>query len=94
KGYARNAIYYKADAKDISATDLREASYCRVKIPRQDIVPLGIKSLPKGDFWMYVTDFNAAEFPNKADPILQTYAETFMTGCLQTQAEFNLPEFG
>lgn len=94
KGYVMNAIYYKADAKDISATDLREASYCRVKIPRKDIVPLGIKSLPKGDFWMYVKDFKAAEFPNKNYPILQTYADVFMTGCLQTQAEFNLTEFG
>ncbi|MBK2357760.1 gamma-glutamylcyclotransferase ChaC [Francisella hispaniensis] len=94
KGYAMNAIYYKADAKDISATDLREASYCRVKIPRKDIVPLGIKSLPKGDFWMYVKDFKDAEFPNKNYPILQTYADVFMTGCLQTQAEFNLTEFG
>ncbi|NDU13260.1 gamma-glutamylcyclotransferase, partial [Francisella tularensis subsp. holarctica] len=51
-------------------------------------------SLPKGDFWMYVKDFKDAEFPNKDYPILQTYADTFMTGCLQTQAEFNLTEFG
>ncbi|AJI47002.1 gamma-glutamylcyclotransferase [Francisella philomiragia] len=94
KGYVMNAIYYQANASDISATDLREASYCRVKIPHKDIVPLGIKSLPKGDYWMYVKDFKDAEFPNKDYPILQTYADVFMTGCLQTQAEFNLTEFG
>ncbi|WP_150466423.1 gamma-glutamylcyclotransferase family protein [Francisella sp. SYW-9] len=94
QGYAMNAIYYKASASDISATDLREASYCRVKVPRKDIVPLGVKSLPKGDFWMYVKDFKDAEFPTKKYPILQTYADVFMTGCLQTQAEFDLTEFG
>ncbi|GAB4224660.1 MAG: hypothetical protein Kow0076_7470 [Francisella sp.] len=49
-GYLMNAIYYKADASDISATDLREATYCRVKVPTKDITPLGIKSLPQGDF--------------------------------------------
>lgn len=43
---------------------------------------------------MYVKDFKDAEFPNKDYPILQTYADVFMTGCLQTQAEFNLTEFG
>lgn len=94
KGYTMNAIYYKASANDISATDLREASYCRVKIPRKDIIPLGVKSLPKGDYWMYVKDFKDAEFPTSEFPILQTYADVFMTGCLQTQADFNLTEYG
>ncbi|KEI35538.1 hypothetical protein FRA_33c05310 [Francisella sp. W12-1067] len=94
KGYTMNAIYYKASANDILATDLREASYCRVKIPRKDILPLGVKSLPKGNFWMYVKDFKDAEFPNKDFPILQTYADVFMTGCLQTQAAYRLSEFG
>lgn len=94
KGYVMNAIYYKAKASDISATDLREASYCRVKIPRKDLLPLGVKSLPKGDYWMYVKDFKDAEFPTEKFPILQTYADVFLTGCLQTQADFNLTEFG
>lgn len=94
KGYAMNAIYYESSAKEISATDLRESSYCRVKIPRKDLVPLGIKSLPKGDFWMYVKDFKDTKFPTRDFPILQTYADVFITGCLQTQAEFNLTEFG
>jgi len=94
KDYAMNAIYYKAKADDIAATDLREASYCRVKVPRKDIIPLGVKSLPKGDYWMYVKDFKDAEFPTQNFPILQTYADVFMTGCLQTQADFNLTEFG
>ena len=94
KGYLMNAIYYKAKASDIAATDLREASYCRVKIPSNDLLPLGVKSLPKGDYWMYVKDFKDAEFPTRDFPILQTYADVFMTGCLQTQADFNLTEFG
>lgn len=94
KDYTMNAIYYKASASDIAATDLREASYCRVKIPNKDIIPLGVKSLPKGDYWMYVKDFKDAEFPTRDFPILQTYADVFMTGCLQTQAEFNLTEYG
>lgn len=94
KGYVMNAIYYKSTANEISATDLREASYCRVKIPSKDLLPLGVKSLPKGDYWMYVKDFKDAEFPIQNFPILQTYADVFLTGCLQTQAEFNLTEFG
>ncbi|MDE4978193.1 gamma-glutamylcyclotransferase, partial [Francisella tularensis subsp. holarctica] len=77
KGYEINSIYFKDYAKFISATDLRDASYCRVKIPLKDIVPLGIKSLPKCDFWMYVKYFIDAEFPNKDYPILQTYADPF-----------------
>lgn len=94
KGYVMNAIYYESKASDISATDLRESSYCRVKIPRKDLLPLGVKSLPKGDYWMYVKDFKDAEFPTRDFPILQSYADIFMTGCLQTQADFNLTEFG
>ncbi|MFC4891778.1 gamma-glutamylcyclotransferase family protein [Pseudofrancisella aestuarii] len=93
-GYLMNAIYYPSSAEDIQATDLREASYCRVKVPRKDILPLGIKSLPKGDYWMYVKSFSDAEFPTKDFPILQSYADVFLTGCLQTQGEFNLTEFG
>ena len=94
KGYVMNAIYYKAKASDIAATDLREASYCRVKILSKDLLPLGVKSLPKGDYWMYVKEFSDAKFPTRDFPILQTYADVFMTGCLQTQADFNLTEFG
>ena len=94
KDYVMNAIYYKSKATDIAATDLREASYCRVKIPSKDLLPLGVKSLPKGDYWMYVKDFSDTEFPTRDFPILQTYADVFMTGCLQTQADFNLTEFG
>lgn len=94
KDYVMNAIYYKATSSDIASTDLREASYCRVEIPRKDLLPLGVKSLPKGDYWMYVKEFADAEFPTRDFPILQSYADVFMTGCLQTQMDFNLTEFG
>ena len=93
-GYVMNAIYYKSSSKGIAATDLREASYRRVEVPRGDITPLGIKVLPKGDYWMYVKDFKDAQLPTRKFPILQSYADVFMTGCLQTQAEFGLTEFG
>ncbi len=94
KGYVMNAIYYKSTSKEIASTDLREESYCRIKIQRKDLIPLGIKSLPEGEYWMYAKDFKDAEFPTSKFPILQTYADVFMAGCLQTQADFSLTEFG
>ena len=94
EGYSMNAIYYKATPADITATDLRESPYCRVIIKRKELLPLGIKSLPRGDYWMYVQDFQDAEFPNKDFPILQTYVDVFMTGCLQIASQFNLTEYG
>lgn len=92
--YLMNAVYYKSSTNGIISTDLRESSYCRVRVPRKDILPLGVRSLPKGNYWMYVKDFKDTEFPTKDFPILQTYVDTFMTGCLQTQEDFNLTEFG
>ncbi len=94
KDYIMNAIYYPTKADDILSTDLREASYCRVKIDDKDLIPVGINRLPKGNYWMYVKKFSEAEFPNQEFPILQSYADVFLAGCLQTQSEFNLTEFG
>ncbi len=87
-----NAVYYQVAAKDLPTYDKRERHYQRVNVGLQDLQALTKKPLPDGQYWLYVVR-KARQPPHQNYPILQSYVDIFLAGCLELQARFHLPHF-
>lgn len=88
-----NAVYYQANENDILNTDTRERDYCRTKVNRNDVEVLGLQSLPTGDFWIYTINPDKVTVPTSDYPIVQSYVDIFMSGCLEIQKRYQIPNF-
>ncbi len=82
------ALYRVFAAVDIAATDSREAEYCREKVAAAAIRMLD-GSLPpqKGQIWIYVNKKDAISAPSERFPIVQSYVDIFLSGCLELEAK-------
>jgi len=87
-----NAAYYPATVDDIQATDLREVNYCRKQIPISQLKPLVIPR-PKGTFWMYVLNRKDARMPTLTYPIVQSYVDIFISGCMEIGEQYRIRNF-
>ena len=88
KGSHLNAVYYPTSKKAISATDKRELTYCRYKVDTSDIKPLGLKNIEKGVYWIYAISPDQITEPTKDIPIVQSYIDLFIVGCMQVQNRY------
>lgn len=88
-----NAVYYPVADYDILETDEREMGYCRILVPKPDIQALGLKDLPEGKYWIYAQKDNHIYLPNKEYPIVQSYVDIFLDGCIQIDKTYNIPQF-
>jgi hypothetical protein len=82
-----NAVIYEVDLAELGATDRREALYCRaavawteVKLLEQDFV-----SAPSAQAWIYVSKPENVATPSAQYPIVQSYVDTFVSGCLEQE---------
>lgn len=81
------------DGKAIQAYDQREAAYCRVEVPPSAIKALSSQHpLPSGQYWLYVL-LNPPSKPSKRHPIVQSYVDIFLSGCLEIEQKFQLKTF-
>ena len=88
-GLAMNGVIYPVDCDDMSLCDQREAGYCRVEVPWELVTCLSWEKLPdaqKTNLWMYVPE--KPEQPSIDYPILQSYVDVCITGCLEYGEEF------
>tara|TARA_E500000178_G_C16697205_1_gene606496 strand:- start:74 stop:691 length:618 start_codon:yes stop_codon:yes gene_type:complete len=94
KGSIFNGAYYKTDYNNIIATDNREQGYCRIKVDKDKIKPLGLDKIPKGDYWVYAQkNTEKIILPSKKRPIVQSYVDIFLNGCIEIGDQFQLPGF-
>jgi hypothetical protein len=90
-----NAVIYRVDANELAATDRREASYCRTHVRLPDIrtlEPAGFQVEP-GQAWIYVNRPELVAAPSARYPIVQSYVDVFLSGCLEQEQRFNLTGF-
>ena len=73
--------------------DKRESLYCRYKIPSNAINSLGLKELQKGSYWIYASQPEGINKSNKEYPIIQSYVDLFITGCMQIQDRYLIKDF-
>lgn len=85
-----NAIYFSIVDDVIQSFDERERGYCRVLIPHNHIKPYEGK-LNKGQYWIYVN--KNINKPNKTFPIVQSYVDLFLSGCMEIEEKYGLHGF-
>ena len=88
-----NAVIYRVDPAELAATDRREASYCRTSVAGPDIKPLEGDYLPPQDAqaWIYVS--RSVATPDSRNPIVQSYVDIFVSGCLEQEQRLGLTDF-
>jgi len=89
-----NAVAYKLNnLQQLEATDSREDGYCRKQVPKKQLEMLA-GSLPNNaQFWIYTLKDGQVNEPNRTHPIVQSYVDIFISGCLEQQKQFNLDGF-
>jgi hypothetical protein len=90
-----NAVIYGVDANELAATDRREAWYCRRHVRLAEIhtlEPAGFQVEP-GQAWIYVNRPDMVAAPSARYPIVQSYVDVFLSGCLEQEQRFNLHDF-
>jgi hypothetical protein len=90
-----NAVIYRVDTAELAATDRREASYCRVPVPWPDIRLLekAPAETPSGQAWIYANKPESIATPTARLPIVQSYVDIFVSGCLEQEQRFGIEGF-
>ena len=82
-----NGVYFAVDADNLKNFDRREQGYQRIQLPWSQVNPLSEQSLPSdGTLWAYVG--NDTGEPSTARPIMQSYLDVILNGCLNFGVDF------
>jgi gamma-glutamylcyclotransferase (GGCT)/AIG2-like uncharacterized protein YtfP len=89
-----NGVVYAVSEEELKATNQREQGYTPTDIT-SDVEILGGGAAPKGRVWIYVNDFKKGErqkcLPSPQFPIVQSYVDICLTGCLELRRDFPMP---
>lgn len=80
------ALYLDVNTSDITGTDLREEFYCRDAVAAEAVEVLdGEPLLADAQIWIYYNKPDAVHPPTPRWPIVQSYVDIFLTGCLELE---------
>jgi len=88
-----NGVIFKLPANGLLYYDKRERIYCREAVASSNIEMLNHQAIPNGQFWIYVTPPARLATPSATYPIVQSYVDTFLSGCFATQEQYHLQNF-
>jgi hypothetical protein len=90
-----NAVAYEVDAIELAATDRRESSYCRAPVDASAmrILDPSFALPPRAQAWIYALDARSVRPPDMRFPIVQSYVDLFLGGCLEQEERFGLAGF-
>ncbi|TCS72452.1 hypothetical protein EDC61_105107 [Sulfuritortus calidifontis] len=93
KAARMNAVLFAlAEETELSNLDAREAGYCRVALAPAQVTPL-TGTLPEGELWLYLNRPERTAPPDRRFPIVQSYVDIFLGGCLQIERQHQLAGF-
>lgn len=90
-----NAVIYQIkDSAALLATDKREFFYCRRSVKPSEFTLLkgNIPTL-QGQVWIYVNKPESVATPNPRYPIVQSYVDIFVSGCLEQEQRYEIKGF-
>ena len=94
KNSSINGVIYKLSNPDhIQQYDKREMAYCRKEL---NITQIKIYSSPlpdKKQIWIYSAAQETNNPPTKDFPIVQSYVDIFIHGCIQIEEKFRISNF-
>jgi hypothetical protein len=86
-----NGVIYAVNKEELDATDKWESGYTREDIASH-IEILSGGSVPKGEIYIYLNKFEEGQreksVPTPDFPIVQSYVDTCLSGCLQIEKGF------
>ena len=90
-----NGVIYKlAIAKNIFKYDKREDGYCREEVKTTDLSIFNTTLPIQKQIWIYVLPKDSKKFyPTIEVPIVQSYVDIFIRGCIQVEADCKLRDF-
>ncbi|MES2997868.1 MAG: hypothetical protein V4700_00885 [Pseudomonadota bacterium] len=62
-------------------------------MPTAYIQPLNCQVLPQGEFWIYEVRPEFIAQPSARYPIVESYVDIFLAGCLEIEEKFHLKNF-
>ncbi|HEV2667779.1 MAG TPA: gamma-glutamylcyclotransferase family protein [Blastocatellia bacterium] len=84
-----NGVILKVSQRELESFDNRESGYKRERIDQKNITMLdGSKSAPEGDIWFYAA--TEKHFASPEFPIVQSYVDICLNGCLEIEATYPL----
>lgn len=84
-----NGVIYPVSDEELLATDVRESDYTRTLFPRSAIRLLdGSPAPPPGEYYFYAS--KSKKTANAEHPIVQSYVDICMDGCLEVEAMYPL----
>ena len=88
-----NGVVYKVSADELPSIDQRESGYTRELIPHDKLEFLSDFNDADSAFWVYTNSFENRDelenyFPDKNFPIVQSYVDICINGCLEIEQAF------
>jgi cation transport regulator ChaC len=82
-----NGVCFEVDSDNLEKFDQREAGYHRIKVSWDYVEHLSNVKIPSSStLWAYVG--NQTGVPNSERPIMQSYLDVILNGCLDYSEEF------
>ena len=86
-------IFALASDAELANMDAREGGYCRVAVSSARVTMLGPDAPPPGEAWIYVNQSGRTAAPSPRFPIVQSYVDLFLNGCLQIERKHQIAGF-
>ena len=84
-----NGVIFKVSGQELEAFDRHEPGYQRERLDQKNITMLGgSKSVAEGDIWFYAP--TEKRFASPEFPIVQSYVDVCLNGCLEIEATYPL----
>ncbi|OJA00800.1 hypothetical protein BEV13_02350 [Rickettsiella grylli] len=93
KSRFNGTIFHVSNTHAFKNFDAREKYYCRVSVPARNVHLLNGKKLPQGHFWIYELKPEFLASPSSHYPIVQSYVDIFLSGCLEIEKKYHLKHF-
>ena len=89
-----NAVLYQISPNDIPVMDNRESFYCRLAVEPARYSLLKTETpIPQGQVWIYANKPESVATANERHPIVQSYVDIFVSGCLEQEQRYALENF-
>lgn len=88
-----NGVVYEISEEELEQTDIRERGYERIRIDAANLNDLTGMIDKSANIWIYVNVFKdniipSSHFPSHNYPIVQSYVDMCIEGCLEMESEF------
>ena len=90
KKHCTNGVVYEVTEDELAKTDVREKGYQRIKIDIKNIDDFTSQIDKQANIWIYANTFPnnivpQSELPSKDTPIVQSYVDICLNGCLEIE---------